>query len=92
VMLNHAYLSRCRLLENALRGLPVRISAGHTAVTVMRSLANSARNLSDNPTRANLLALYGKRGGMLTLALMEAMLTIHSSPRRRMEGNTARTV
>ena len=76
MMLNHVYSSRCCPLKNALRGLPVRISPGHTVVTVIRSLANSARNPSDNPTRANLLALYGKRCGMLTLPPMEAILTI----------------
>jgi hypothetical protein len=92
VMLNHMYSSRCRPLKNALRGLPVRISPGHTVVTVIRSFANSARNPSDNPTRANLLALYGKRCGMLTLPPMEAMLTIRPSRRRRMAGSTARIV
>jgi sulfate adenylyltransferase large subunit len=54
---NHAYSARCFPLKSALRGLPVRISPGQTVVTYTPSLSSSARNPSDSPTRANLLAL-----------------------------------
>src|SRR4051812_49857167 len=58
---NHANSSRWRPLNQALNGEPVRISPGHTVVTTMLSLANSARIEVDNPVSANLLAQYGTR-------------------------------
>ena len=76
LILNHAYSNRCFPLKSALRGLPVRIRPGQTVVTLIPSFINSARKPFDNPTNANLLALYGTRCGTLTLPPIELMLTI----------------
>ena len=37
LMLNQAYSARCRPLNEALRGLPVRINPGQTVVTTITS-------------------------------------------------------
>jgi hypothetical protein len=65
LMLNHAYSARCFPLNSALRGLPVRISPGQIVVTTIPSLASSEWSPSDNPTKANLLALYGHKTFLL---------------------------
>jgi len=42
-------------------GLPVRINPGQTVVTTIPSFKSSAPKPFDNPTKANLLALYGTK-------------------------------
>jgi hypothetical protein len=63
-----------------------RANAGHHDAV----FANSARNPSDNPTNANLLALYGSKCGTLTLPPIEEMLTMRPSRRCRIPGKTAK--
>src|SRR4051812_19616110 len=89
LIVNHAYSARCWPLNVALRGLPVRISPGHTVVTQMPSLAISARRPSENPVRANLLAEYGSRCGTAILPPIDEMLTMRPLLRERICGSTA---
>src|SRR5207302_1343863 len=88
--LNQVYSASCRPLNVACSGLPVRINPGQTVVTRMPDARSSARSPSERPTSANLLELYGKRCGTLTLPPMEAMLTMRPSPLGRICGSTAR--
>ena len=88
--LNQVYSASCRPLNVACRALPVRINPGQTVVTRMPDARSSARSPSESPTRANLLELYGKRCGTLSLPPMDAMLTMRPSPLVCMWGSTAR--
>src|SRR5262249_3718644 len=88
--LNQVYSASCCPLNIACRGLPVRISPGQTVVTRMPDARSSARSPSERPTRANLLELYGRRGGTLSWPPMDAIFTMRPSPRARICGSTAR--
>ena len=65
---NQVNSSRCRPLNQALNGEPVRIRPGETVVTKIPSRASSARIAVESPVSANLLAQYGTRCGDADLA------------------------
>ncbi len=86
-MLNQSNSFACWPLNFALTCEPVRSNPGETVVTRIPSRASSTPNASDNPTSANLLALYGARWGTATRPPMEAMLTIRAALLRRRNGS-----